>query len=420
VGGNNVIGLEYFADKNKLVLAIPAIYNKYGYADLKDREKLQTRFGIARLPKRMVTYSDYADAFKISQQDVDYLLQEYGRLYADSLIDSQFTSQKTTFVEGETKIKAREITLTLSESQFKELLKKFAGKIQTDEKLLDLIYNKQKTWIKLMEDSGNNLEDQGIKEKSKDEIKASLKQFNQDLDNNLQQLKMPAGVKMTLLVDADDNILDRKISFAESTSKVLIRTASWLSQDKGNNYLFNIRSEEPTKVDVFDFQYTTEPENALTTKGALAVTTKEIIEGKEKQLIQFNTGYTVTKDGNRQQVDILFSGQVEQETPRKFTGSMNTTIVDNDKDKSKQTDCVIELKFGQAPEESKNGPSLKVTIKGKDEFGTKLVLPKLDVNNSIDLANVSDVELMQIQQEIQAGIQGFMIKNQALIMPFAQ
>jgi hypothetical protein len=99
---------------------------------------------------------------------------------------------------------------------------------------------------------------------------------------------------------------------------------------------------------------------------------------------------------------------------------MKTTVVDNDKDKSKQTNSVIELKFAQVAEESKSGPSLKVTIKGKDEFGTKLVLPKLDVNNSIDLANVSDVELMQIQQEIQEGIQGFMIKNQALIMPFAQ
>lgn len=151
VGGNNLIGLEYLSDKNKLAIAIPAFYNKYVYADLKDREKIQTRFGI--------------------------------------------------FVEGETKIKAREITLTLSESQFKELLKKFAGKIQTDEKLLDLIYNKQKAWIKLMEDSGNSLEAQGIKEKSKDGVKASLKQFNQDLDKNLQQLKMPAGVKMTLLVD---------------------------------------------------------------------------------------------------------------------------------------------------------------------------------------------------------------------------
>ncbi|MHB8984134.1 MAG: hypothetical protein ACYC4E_02125, partial [Carboxydocellales bacterium] len=418
--GNNLIGLEYFADKNKLAVAIPAIYNKYGYADLKDRDKLQTRFGIERLPKRMVTYSDYADAFKISQQDVDYLLQEYGKLYADSLIDSQFTSQKTTFVEGETKIKAREITLTLSESQFKELLKKFAGKIQTDEKLLDLIYNKQKAWIKLMEDSGNSLEALGIKEKSKDEVKASLKQFNQDLDKNLQQLKMPVGVKMILLVDAEDNILDRKISFTESTSKVLIRTASWLSLDKGKNYLVNVRSEEPTKVDVFNFQYTTKPENAFTTKGTLAVTTKQTIEGKEKQLMQFNTGYTVTKDGNKQQVDIMFSGQEEQETPQKFSGSMKTTVVDNDKDKSKQTNSVIELKFAQTAEESKSGPSLKVTIKGKDEFGTKLVLPKLDANNSVDLANVSDTELMQIQQEIQAGLQGFLIKNQALIQPFAQ
>lgn len=420
VEGNNLLGVEYFVDKNKIALGVPVIYNKYGFADLKDRDKIQTRFGLQTLPKRLVRYNEFVDALKISKQDADVILNGYGKLYADSLDDRQVTSRKATFAEGDTKISARELTVTFSEGQFKELLKKFAAKMQNDEKLIDLIYTKQKAWIKLMEDSGNNPAAQGIKEMTKGEIKTSLNQFNKNLDDSLKEMKMLEGAKMVLLVDAKDNILDRKISFTESGSKVLIRTAGWTGQDKTTNGVFVFKSEEPNQVEEFKIDYTAKPENDQTTKGTLTVDAKETSAGKQKQLIQFITGFTVTKEGSKQQAEMMFSGKFEQETPEKFSGTIKTTITDNDKNKTRETDTGVEIKFAQTAEESISGPGLKLAIKGKEEFGAKLTLPKLDANNSVDLANATDEEIMKMQQDIQAGLQAFLVKNQALFQPFMQ
>ncbi len=413
--GNKLIGFETFVDKTKFGFGVPLIYNKYAVVDLKDRDKLKEKFGVHALPKKILTYNDIMDALQVPQGERDALLKDYAKVYVDSLKNSQFTMKKGTFAEGNTTINSRILTVTFTEAEFVDLMKKMADKMAEDEKLLNLVYTKQKSIIKLMDDAGYDLAALGIKEKEKSEIKGMLQEFSKHINDGLKDLKLADGVKMVLYIDGKDNILEREVTFGNANDKTVIKMARWVDESKQENGLFVVSGGEQGKGGQMKAAYTKKPVDSKTQKGTFSFSLKD---DREDFSLLLEGDFSEVKDGAKQDDGVKFTITAkDQEGTGKFSGELKTSLTINEKDKNREMDSTLKLTF-DVPSEGIQGANLSVTVKQKDEFGAEVKLPKFDSSNTIDVANMSEEELFKLQQELMTAVQQFVEKNMALFQPY--
>ncbi|MFZ5753427.1 MAG: hypothetical protein ACOY3J_04240 [Bacillota bacterium] len=415
--GNKLIGFETFVDKTKFGFGVPLIYNKYAVVDLKDRDKLKEKFGVTALPKKILTYNDVLDAFRIPKEEREALFEDYAKLYVDSLKKTQVTMQKGTFPEGNMKINTRILTISFTEAEIADLMKKMADKMAEDEKLLNLVYTKQKSIIKLMDDAGYDLAALGIKEKEKSEIKGMLQEFSKNIHDGLKDLKLADGVKMVLYIDGKDNILEREVTFGNANDKTVIKTARWVDASKQENGLFVVSGGEQGKSGELKAAYTKKPIDSKTKKGTFSFSLKD---DKEDFSLLLESDFSEVKDGAKQDDEVKFTVTAkDQEGTGKFSGELKTNMAVNEKDKNREMDSTLKLTF-DVSSEGIQGANLNVTVKQKDEFGAEVKLPKLEAGNTVDVVNISEEEMFKLQQELMAAVQQFVEKNMALFQPYMQ
>jgi len=57
-------------------------------------------------------------------------------------------------------------------------------------------------------------------------------------------------------------------------------------------------------------------------------------------------------------------------------------------------------------------------VKSKQEFGKALEIPAMSDANAINLATITDAQMMEIQQEAGMALEKFMAENEALVQQF--
>ncbi len=408
--GNNLLGIESFVDSEKIGFGVPAIYNKYGIMEFKDREKLMTRYNLQAWPKKLVRTEDTLELFKLSAQE-KLLLLEYGKLYVDSLDEKKLTLKPGTFSAEGIKIEVREITVTYTESEFKALIKQIANKMATDSRTIDLIYAKRQKLNQLLEDSGQP----SLGAMDKPQLTKVLAQANTDFLKELASWQLPQGVKMKLLVDAADNILERTITSGKAEELVTYRTAKWVDQAGQTKTECSLTAKSGNATLELKLAHSYQQPDSKSQKGKLSFTAQETADNKQTNLFKLENDYNLTKVDNRAELVNAFKVAFEDEYDKqKMAGDIKLSSTKNDKEKTRDTEMTTKLKI-DLPDQQQ--VVVDILLKGQEKFGAAVKLPVLTADNTVDLADVTDEQLNVIYQEIQKGVFEFTTRNAELFQP---
>lgn len=378
INKSNVIGAEFFYDKEKLGFGVPAIYNKYGYYNFKDKALVEQKFGTTGLPDRALGNQEYMELLRIPSEELKPILAEYAKLYAESIQDKQVTVKKgATFEADGVKTSGKELTVTFTPEEYKQLMKKLTDKISKDDKLHELLYARYEKFIELAKQSAP---DESITKLTKEEFKKEFVDFKTETDQSLDQADLGNGVKMVVFADGDDNILRRTIMLGDQAKNesAVITMDSYENKDGREHTSFELA-------------------------------------GKDDAGEEFKLSLTslMKEEGSKTDQDIIFSIKGKDNgAPMNVTFSVKGTATKNDKDKSTTGDAKVEISMDM------NDPTMpkKLTfnVKSTQKLNGEVKIPAFTASNSVNLATVADADLMRIQQEIEMGSQQFVMKNMQL------
>ncbi|MFT9849222.1 hypothetical protein [Aneurinibacillus sp. REN35] len=410
IKNNNLLGAEFFYDAEKVGFGVPVIYNKYGYFNWKDKALMEQKYGLTGIPERIPTTKEYIELFKIPRAELEPVMAEYAKLYADSIQDKQVSVNKNaSFEEQGVKLDAKQITVTFTEAEYKQLLKKMVDKISKDEKLQDILYPR---YEKLVEMSATGAPED-LPKLSKEEFKKKFADFKKDADRSIDEEGLKDGLKMIVFADKQDNILSRTIETEDKKAgkKGVVKLASFEDKEGKDHVVFDVvitgSGSDDGNVNIA-YVNKEEGEN---NKGNVKFTFKDKNAGNDMVI---DTAFTTTKESGKQTQDMKVNIKDNQDAnfpPLTLTWKGTTT--DNDKDKTRKADYKFEF---VGPQDDPSMPK-KITfdVKSDEKFNVASIkLPELNAQNSVNLATVTDQQMMQIQQEIQNGGMQFMMKNMAL------
>lgn len=409
----NLIGFEMFLDQTKLGFGVPDLYPKYAFLDLQDRDALKEKFPVDQLPKRIVTYTDFYNALKFSKEEVATIALGYAKIYADGVSDKQVTLKNdVAFSQDGFQASTRELTVTFTDQEFSALLTKLVEKAETDDKLFDLFYTRYQNVTKLMIDSGYP----DVKEQSKEELKAEYKKALEDMKKEITAGDAKGGMKMVLNIDSSDQILSRKIIPVDEQGKEdagYIQTAKWMNQGE-QNYLFALSGTSPDgDKDEVKLSYKS-TEKGSEQKGSIGFIVKSSLDEQVESLFDIKTQFTTIKEADKETGTIDFSVNIEDPASGTekvaFSGKIDSTMVK--KDNTRDGNTTIQLNF---QEQDPTFPkSIGLQLKTYEKFGKEVKLPALTGDNSINMATITDEDMVKLEEELATAGQQFMLKNMAL------
>lgn len=413
IKNNNVIGVEFFYDAEKLGFGVPALYNKYGYFNWKDKAVIEQKYGIPGIPESIPSQKEYLDLIQIPKEELQPIMREYAMLYADSIQNDQVSVKKNaTFEEAGVKMDAKEITVTFTPEQYKQLMKKMADKISKDQKLQDLLYPRYQKLAELT--ASGSPED--LPKLSKEEFKKKFAEFKEEADRSIDNGEYGDGIKMIVYADKEDNILSRTIEMNDTKSgdKNTLKLVSFQDKENKDHVVFDVNTKKSDNMEEkVNIAYVNKKEGE-NCKGNVKFTIVDKTGSSTLTDVVAEADFAMTKEGNKQNQDVKVkindneSGQSEP-----IVLSWKGTVTNNDKDKMRIADYKVEM---SGPQDDPTMPKkISLDMKSNEKFNVAGVkLPELNAQNSINLATMTDQQMMQIQQEIQQGSMQFMMKNMAL------
>lgn len=413
IKNNNVIGVEFFYDAEKLGFGVPALYNKYGYFNWKDKAVIEQKYGIPGIPESIPSQKEYLDLIQIPKEELQPIMREYAMLYADSIQNDQVSVKKNaTFEEAGVKMDAKEITVTFTPEQYKQLMKKMADKISKDQKLQDLLYPRYQKLAELT--ASGSPED--LPKLSKEEFKKKFAEFKEEADRSIDNGEYGDGIKMIVYADKEDNILSRTIEMNDTKSgdKNTLKLVSFQDKENKDHVVFDVNTKKSDNMEEkVNIAYVNKKEGE-NCKGNVKFTVVDKTGSSTLTDVVAEADFAMTKEGNKQNQDVKVkindneSGQSEP-----IVLSWKGTVTNNDKDKMRIADYKVEM---SGPQDDPTMPKkISLDMKSNEKFNVAGVkLPELNAQNSINLATMTDQQMMQIQQEIQQGSMQFMMKNMAL------
>lgn len=213
---------------------MPDLYSKYAVIDLKDSKKAKEDYEfLESLPHKVISYDDLVNAVRISPEEIKPILIDYGKLYADRIDPKQVTIKKDAMFEEEgVKFDSREITVTFTESEFKQLLLAVSEKLSNDKTLQEVLFTRYQNVNKLLKDAGYEGD-----EINKETFAEKLKDAHFDLKDSLQETRFNEDVSMVIHMDRKGKLLSRTVSMNVSSedvkgrNTVVFKTGSWTEKD---------------------------------------------------------------------------------------------------------------------------------------------------------------------------------------------
>lgn len=408
--GKPLTSLSYFRNDTLFGFQLPDFYSKYAYLDLKDRDALRETWG-EEFPKRFVTIGDLFQAVKFEQDEVKNALAPYALLYADSLKDSQVSINKNAiFHEEGYETSVKEITVSFTQEEASALLKQIAEKAQADETLFTLLYTRYSNLATLMDDSGYDVE-----VISKEDFKQEYDRFFADMIEEVQAgTKTEEQLKMVVLVDSNNRIVSRKLYFTgEQGNQEQVLWNSVAFQNGADTYhRYSLHDPSNHTDNVITVTYK-ETEQSGKTNGTLSLL---FLEETVPQL-DFNTTFETTQKEQTEDGTYSFTLSVQDEStgkPISLSGTITSSVTKTNSGRQSAAD--VTLNFDQATPDMPKGVS--VTVNVTEEFGKPLEIPAMSAENSVNLATLTEEQMMEMQEELGISMQQFMDNNAVLFEDF--
>ncbi len=371
-----LIELEFAVDQDKMYLGVPEIYPKYALLDFSQTEILEEK-GFDNLPRRYITYQDWIDALSIPKEEWKPLATEYALWYKDQLQDSQFTMEKNAEIEiqGE-KYKARKITVTFTDEEWKSFLKAFTEKWSSDERVISLTYSRYENILTLLEDSGA----QDLEKLSETEWKENIEELKNDTLKGIEEIRLADDVKMVLYTDNNDHILHRQFT---------IKT---------------LNSEQQQQDATFQFFMV---EKGDTINEGMTLTIKD-------PATQLLSTVEIAIDQNDGKVESTFLMELNDDRNSYTSFLLESTVQPNKEEKTR--DSLHHL----AVTSSEFSGNFELDIHQNESFGKPVELPQFNEENTLDIARLTEQDLILLEQEITQAFFEYYQQNSQKWMPLMQ
>ena len=185
-----------------------------------------------------IDYSMFFESSAISEEQREYITDEYSSFIKDNLPDDAFESDTEEVTIGENTVNADKLTMTLSEEQIHTFLRDLFNKMAEDEEIASIIETQ------MMAASFGNPEAPSAEETAS-EFNSSLKEAAENVEN----VGFPDGLTSVVWTDGDDNIVQRdfdmSVTVDDATDQIAIDGTNEVQEDSQLiNYDMTVTAED--------------------------------------------------------------------------------------------------------------------------------------------------------------------------------
>lgn len=189
---------------------------------------------------------DYSSAL-ISEENIDYITEEYGEYLYDLLPESAFTEDKESVNVLGNDVKATKLTFALTEKEVKEILTKIFSKVAEDETLKEILRDYLETQMvasQAMIYSPYQTVDELI-----DEMMGEFDEGIKSARDEIDSLYIPDGLTSTIWVDGN-HIVQRDFTFTVGPDEI-----DYVTFDVQGAHTFSKELQEHEMTVTFDDGY---------------------------------------------------------------------------------------------------------------------------------------------------------------------
>jgi hypothetical protein len=400
LNNTDLVKAEFYQNNKQTALSVPAAYDKHVYFPNNQFGDVMRKFDPAYVGMEKLQNFFKAVEGNISEEARDEAFQEFAKVYADSVKDENVTLKEDVEFKGE---KLRQLTVSLSEKETKTLLINFIEKVENDEEIMDAFA--EQVALQGGFPTGNMTtatSKEDVKKEAKKALADAKKAINEDLE-------IPGGMKQVVIVDGDDTVVSRDLSMklgAEGeTIPVNYKSESWTKGDVTNSsWVLNAGPEGETLL--VEVKMESEPKGDDGKKRDIKAKF-EVNENGTTQGIGFHVKGESSSKKSNWTVQLVPAGEAPMELPDMTIEIEHKADQNLDKDYANH-DYKVTL-IGNDP--AMGDINVGLNIKTKTTFGEKLKFPDLSDDKAVNVAEMSDAEMMGMMSEIQRNIEQFVGEN---------
>ncbi|MCM3717641.1 DUF6583 family protein [Fictibacillus phosphorivorans] len=404
LNNTDLVKAEFYQNNKQTALSVPAAYDKHVYFPNNKFGDVMRKFDPAYSGMEHLQNFFKAVEGDLSKEARDEAFEEFAKVYADSVKDENVKLKDDVDFKGE---KLRQLTVSLSEKETKTLLINFIEKVENDKEIMNALAEQTALQGGLNLDMTSASTAPMSKEDAKKEIEKMLADAKKAIKDDL---KIPGGMKQVVIVDDEDTVVSRDLSMkiaaeGEEAVPVNYKSESWAKGDvEHNTWVLNAGPEgEELLVDV---KMESEPKGKEGKKRDI----KAKFETNENGTTE-GIGFQVKGEGTDKKsnwtVQLVPAGEAPMELPDMTVEIEHKGDQNLDKDYANH-DYKVTLK-GNDP--SMGNINVGLNIKTKTTFGKKLNFPELAEGKAVNVAEMSDAEMMGMMSEIQRNIEQFIGEN---------
>jgi hypothetical protein len=397
----DLVKAQVYQNNKETALSVPAAYDKHVYFPNNKFGDVMRKFDPAYVGMEKLQNFFKAIDGDLSEEAREETFQEFAKVYADSIKDENVTLKDDVEFKGE---KLRQLTVSLSEKETKTLLINFIEKIEKDEEIMD-------KFAEQVALQGGFPTTNMAPATSKEEVKKELKKVLADGKKAINEdLEIPGGMKQVVIVDGDDKVVSRDLTMkiganGQDAVPVNYKSESWTKGDVTNSsWVLNAGPEGETLL--VDVKMESEPKGDDGKKRDIKAKF-EVNENGTTEGIGFHVKGEGTSKKSNWTVQLVPAGEAPMELPDMTIEIEHKGDQNLDKDYANH-DYKVTL-IGNDP--AIGDINVGLNIKTKTTFGEKLKFPELSEGKAVNVAEMSDAEMMGMMSEIQRNIEQFIGEN---------
>ncbi|MBH0169117.1 DUF6583 family protein [Fictibacillus sp. 18YEL24] len=401
----DLMDAEFYQNNKQTAVNVPAAYDKNVYFENSQFGDVMRKFDPAYQGMEKLENFFKAVDGDLSEDARDEAFEEFAKVYADSVKDENVKLKDDVDFKGE---KLRELTVSLSEKETKAMLVNFVEKIEKDDEILDAIAEQSALQGGLQ--TGMVAPTTSMsKADAKKEIKSILADAKKGIKDDVQ---IPGGMKQVLIIDGDDKVVSRNVTMkiganGEEAVAMNYKSESWKKGEVTNSsWVLNMGPEGEAETVLVDVKMESEPKG----KDGMKRDIKAKFEATENGTTQ-GIGFQIKGEGTDKKskwtANLVPAGDAPMELPDMTLEIEHTGDQNLDKDFAKH-DYKVTLTGNDA---TMGDINVGLNIKTKTTFGDKLKFPELSEGKAVNVAEMSDAEMMTMMSEIQRNIEQFIGEN---------
>ncbi|WP_042352817.1 zinc ribbon domain-containing protein [Bacillus massiliigorillae] len=405
------IDAEVFQTKERIGIKIPALYEKAFYFNLDEYGSLMRTIDPNYVGPEKLDFSDYQfdmKDYQFTEKEKKYIQEHYATFITEQLDEKNFSVQKSVDYEqkGE-KLTLKEVTLKLSSSETEKLINNFMDYLIKDTELHNMLV----TRMEKMSKAGMASVDPSVALPDAKQLKEELVQSLKDMKESMKDVKYPAGFTSTLLLDKNEQIVDRKMKMTidDGTEKVNL-VVNGKDVPYGDNKQFKEIKMEitsgKTNADKLVVQYN----NDIATTGDkrnedMKVHFSIASSGEPEQGLDISMKSTFNgKKASKQDIDRVIEFVVNEGSQSNDAFVLKGKVKQNNdinlKEEYSKQKFAIEVTGGEGTETI----TFKADVDTETVLKDKIDMPKINEKEAINLVGISENDIAKITEEMTANL----------------